>query len=94
MTEMDLARHHVELMMILNRKHEYFADAAPHLHRSKNKILSSYHELLDEATEILAAYPCEKNKSRLVNWKTKLAKVKKLESKLTFDSLVDLGTNH
>lgn len=94
MTETDLAKCHVELMRILDHKHEYFADIAPHLHRSKNKILNSYHELLDEATEILATYPCDKDKSKLINWKLKLNKTKKLESKLTFNALVELGENH
>jgi len=68
---------------------EFLSEIAPHLSKRKNKVLDSYRNLLDEAADILSDY-----ENRMKEWKTKLNKVKDLESSLIFDSLVDLGGNH
>ncbi len=93
----NLNKDRIELMRSMNNKRESLSEiisTAPHLYRRKIKILNSYSELVFEANILIATHPFEKDEAKLVNWKVKLGKVKKLESNLIFDSLVDLGGNH
>jgi len=92
-----LNKDRIELMRSMTDKREFLNEItsiAPHLYSRKNKVLNSYRSLLSEANLLIATHPFEKDEAKLVNWKTKLGKIEKLESNLIFDSLVDLGGNH
>lgn len=70
---------------------------APHLHKLKDKLLTSYCDLVADIREVHDAYiVCKQDgKSKFKTWLKNLEHHKRLENKLHFDScFIDLGGDH